>query len=115
MFKEIDIIKDLPRSVKPSVSEATVKTSLPLCNEDRFGMAAKILVFGSEGTPIESSFIGSPGRAMRTAAIVAPSIHRKDNQAIRHMTLLSRHTHDDATNEAVALKMTQLLTRSPRI
>ncbi|GFW39047.1 hypothetical protein TNCV_1830391 [Trichonephila clavipes] len=73
---------------------------------------------------------------------MAPSIHRKGNQAVRHMTQLSRHdernqavTHDDATHKpshmndathklshtndathkAVALKVTQLLTRSPRI
>ncbi|GFU92540.1 hypothetical protein TNCV_4794691 [Trichonephila clavipes] len=65
--------------------------SPPTRDGDRFSVMAKILVFGSEGAQIKSSFIGDPGRAKRATEVVAPSIHRKYNQVVRHMTNLSRH------------------------
>ncbi|GFX92842.1 hypothetical protein TNCV_2657561 [Trichonephila clavipes] len=46
---------------------------------------AKILVFGTEGAQTESSFIGDPDRAMRTASVVAPFIHHKSNQAVNQV------------------------------
>ncbi|GFU55686.1 hypothetical protein TNCV_1649951 [Trichonephila clavipes] len=46
-------------------------------------------------------------------AVVAPSIHRKSNQAVRHMKQLSRHSND-ATHKAVS-HMTELTRRHVRM
>ncbi|GFW51766.1 hypothetical protein TNCV_1186981 [Trichonephila clavipes] len=53
----------------------------------------QILVFRSEGAKVYSSFIGDPHRAKRTAAVMVPSVHRKCNQAIRHITQPAKPSH----------------------
>ncbi|GFX12078.1 hypothetical protein TNCV_2998611 [Trichonephila clavipes] len=86
---------------------------------------AKILVFGTDGAQIESSsFIGDPGHANRTApftlssrgAIYPPQKQpsRQTHDAISRHTTKPSHTHD-ATQTSRPARMTQLLTRSPRI
>ncbi|GFV70799.1 fatty acid synthase [Trichonephila clavipes] len=81
----------------------------PPRDNDRFGLVTKSLVFGTEGIQIEFSFICDPDHAKRTPEVVKPSFHRKCNQAVRHMTQLSRHTQrrqpshcrNDATHKVV--------------
>ncbi|GFS59051.1 hypothetical protein TNCV_69491 [Trichonephila clavipes] len=101
-------------------------------DDDHSGVIAKVLAYGTKGRSSDRIFLPSfvtldmqreprPSRS----AVVAPSIPLKNNQAVRHMTLLNRHTtrpsqKNDAilkpsrTNDATH-KVTQLLSRSPRI
>ncbi|GFV47693.1 hypothetical protein TNCV_1708891 [Trichonephila clavipes] len=77
-------------------------------DDDRFGVMAKILVFGTEGTRTESSFfIGDPDRAKRT-----PPFSRSCHGAVYPpQKQPSLYTTNDVTHTSRHARMTQLLTR----
>ncbi|GFU42712.1 hypothetical protein TNCV_3139121 [Trichonephila clavipes] len=84
-------------------------------------MMAKILVFATEGSQIESSFIGDPGRPKRTAPFTRSSLGAIYPPQMQHTkpSHTNEATHkplrmNDATRKS-RRKVTQLLTRSPRI
>ncbi|GFU92379.1 nup43 [Trichonephila clavipes] len=80
---------DLPNPRSSVLSHSEIHYHQTSRKDNRFGVVDKLLAYGTEGTQIESSYlIGDPrptkGPQPSRGAVVAPSMHRKSNQTVKH-------------------------------